>query len=128
MMSNLPWRLAGVALLAVSVVLYEPDAPQTWQRLGMPLVMAATAWLMVQNVVAVALGTLLLAAIHSDPGSADPVEGIGYPLVALAAALLLLVVLAQRFRARIAATHEDRWRSRRGSQSGAPATAREERP
>jgi len=127
MMSNLPWRVAGVALLAVSVVLYEPDAPQAWQRLGLPLLMAAAAWLMVQNVVAVALGTLLLAAIHGDPGSADPVEGIGYPLVALAAALVLLGVLTQRFRARIAATHEERWRHRRGTAPDAPATAREER-
>jgi hypothetical protein len=126
MMSNLPWRLAGVALLAVTVVLYEPDAPQIWQRLGLPLLMAAAAWLMVQNVVAVALGTTLLAAIHSDPGNADPVQGIGYPLTALAAGIVLLGVLTQRFRSRVRATHADRWRHRRDAEGGAHATAREE--
>jgi hypothetical protein len=127
MMSNLPWRIAGVALLALSVVLYEPSSPQIGQRLGLPLVMAAAAWLMVQNIVAVALGTTLLAAIHSQPGSPDPVTGIGYPLVAVAAALVLLGVLVRRFRERIRSTHDERWRHRRGTAAASSATGQEER-
>jgi hypothetical protein len=127
MMSNLPWRIAGVALLALSVILYEPDSAQIWQRLGLPLVMAAAAWLMVQNVVAVALGTTLLAAIHSQPGNPDPVTGIGYPLVAVTAALVLLGVLVRRFQDRIRSTHDERWRQRRGTAAAGSARSQEER-
>lgn len=127
MMSNLPWRIAGVALLALSVVLYEPESPQIWQRLGLPLVMAAAAWLMVQNVVAVALGTTLLAGIHSQPGSPDPVTGIGYPLVAVTAALVLLGVLVRRFRDRIRSTHDERWQHRRGTAPAGSVGNQEER-
>jgi hypothetical protein len=112
-MTRLPWRLAGVVLLALCVVVYEPAADSVLQRLVLPLGMALAAWLMVQNLVAVALGAFLLAAIHGDPGASDPVTGIGYPAVAAAAGLTLLIIFVRRFRARIAATHEARWQRRR---------------
>lgn len=121
-MTRLPWRLAGVALLALCVVVYEPAADSVLQQLALPLGMALAAWLMVQNLVAVALGAFLLAAIHGDPGASDPVTGIGYPVVAAAAGLTLLGIFVRRFRARIEATHEARWQGRRGA---ADATARE---
>lgn len=111
-MANLPWRVAGVLLLALCVVVYEPATGSPLHRLLLPLAMAAAAGLMVQNLAAVAFGTFLLAIIHSHPGSGDPIEAIGYPVVAAAAGLLLLWVLLQRFRARIHATHDARWRQR----------------
>ena len=121
-MTNLPWRIAGVVLLAVCVVAYEPTADTAWHRLLLPLGMALAAWLMVQNLAAVALGTFLLAAIHGDPGAGDAITGIGYPVVAAVAGLTLLGILVQRFRARIRATHDARWQRRRdGSQVDAAA-------
>ena len=125
-MANLPWRIAGVVLLALCVVVYEPDAGSALHRLLLPLTMAAAAGLMVQNLAAVAFGTFLLAAIHSHPGSPDPIEGIVYPVVAAAAGLLLLWILLQRFRARIHATHDARWRQRKAG--AVQSTARETRP
>lgn len=109
-MTDLPVRIAGVALLAVCVLAYDGDAPGAWQRLVLPLGMAFAAWLMVRNLAAVALGTALLAGIHSAPGSSDPIAAAGYPLVAAAATLVLIGVFVRRFRARIAATHDARWR------------------
>jgi len=123
-MTRLPWRLAGVVLLALCVVVYEPAGDSALHRLLLPLVMGLAAWLMVQNLVAVALGAFLLAAIHGDPGASDPVTGIGYPVVAAVAGLTLLGIFVQRFRARIEATHEARWQRRR---SAADASAREPR-
>jgi len=115
MMTRLPWRLGGVVLLGACVVAYEPTGTDVWHRLILPLGMAAATWLMVQNVVAVALGTALLAAIHSAPGSSDPIQAIAYPAVATVAALVLVAVWIARFRARIRTTHEARWQRRRST-------------
>jgi hypothetical protein len=127
-MTNLPWRIAGVLLLALCVVAYEPTATTLQHRLLLPLGMAFAAWLMVQNLAAVAFGTFLLAAIHGDPGARDPIDGIAYPVVAAIAGLLLLGILTQRFRARIRATHEARWRNRRQGPAGGDSTPRGEQP
>jgi len=113
MMSNLPWRLLGVLLLAVCVVLYEPAGETILHRLLLPLGMAAAAWLMVQNLAAVAFGTALLAAIHGNPGSTDPITGVAYPAVAATAGLVLTIILVRRFRARVRDTHDARWQRRR---------------
>jgi len=113
MMARLPWRVAGVLLLAVCVVLYEPTSTGALHRLLLPLGMAVAAWLMVQNPAAVALGTVLLAGIHSDPGASDPITSIGYPTVAVLAGVLLLAIVCRRFRAQIKATHALRWQHRR---------------
>ena len=116
-MTDLPIRIAGVALLAACVLAYDGDAPGAWQRLVLPLGMAFAAWLMVRNLAAVALGTALLAGIHSAPGSTDPIAATGYPLVAAGATLVLIAVFIGRFRARIAATHDARWRQRRAERT-----------
>jgi hypothetical protein len=113
MMSNLRWRVLGVALLAICIVAYEPAAETAWHRLWLPIGMAGAAWLMVQNLAAVCLGAALLAGIHSDPGSADWIPARAYPAVALIASIVLAAILARRFRAHIRATHAARWRHRR---------------
>ncbi|MEZ5560676.1 MAG: hypothetical protein R3E86_19285 [Pseudomonadales bacterium] len=113
-LGNLPWRAAGVALMAVCVILYDTDAVDVWNRLVLPVAMAVAAWLMVQNLVAVAFGALLLAGIHSETGSADWIPGRAYPVLAVVAGVILTVELARRFRRRIAETHAARWAGRSG--------------
>lgn len=109
-----PWqRLAGLVVLLGCLALFEPGAPGMLHRLVYPLVMAAGAWALVQNGVAVALAGTVLAAIHSDPGAQDRITGIVYPALAVAGGLILLVTAARRFRRRIAETHDARWSDRR---------------
>ena len=119
-LEHLPWRLAGLVLLGVLVVVYQPEHGGAVQRLAIPVGMALATWLLVQNVAAVALGAGLLAGIHSAPASDDWIRAIAYPALAAACAAAVTVVLTLRFRRRIAATHEARWhrrRSRQGSDS-----------
>lgn len=110
---HLPWRVAGVVLLGVLVVAYQPESDSTVQRLIIPVAMAIATWLMVQKVVAVSLGAGLLAAIHSAPGSDHWIPALAYPTLAAICGVILAAVLAQRFRRHIADTHDARWRSRR---------------
>ncbi|MEQ8857149.1 MAG: hypothetical protein RIC56_00745 [Pseudomonadales bacterium] len=112
-LEHLPWRIAGVVALAVLVVLYQPETGGAVNGVVIPMAMALATWLLVQKVVAVALGAGLLAAIHSAPGSGDWVVGIAYPALAATCALILVLVLGSRFRRHMAATHEARWRHRR---------------
>jgi cell division protein FtsW (lipid II flippase) len=112
LLEHLPWRVAGVILLGVLVVVYQPDTGTALQRVAIPAAMAVATWLMVQNVAAVAIGAGALAAIHSAPGSADWVTALAYPAMAAACGAILLVVFVRRFRRRIADTHEARWRHR----------------
>ncbi len=108
-------RMLGLVVIVVTLVWYEPGASGAVQRLVLPLVMALGAWWLVRNLAAVALGASVLATIHSNPGSADWISGYAYPAVALASAAVLLWIVRDRFRERIAATHEARWRARRGN-------------
>lgn len=115
-LEHLPWRIAGLVLLGVLVVVYQPEQGDPVNRLLVPVGMAIATWLLVRNVAAVALGAGLLAAIHSTPGSGDWISGTAYPLLAAGCAVMVGVVFVQRFRRRIAATHEERWRRRRARQ------------
>jgi hypothetical protein len=112
-LSRLSWRIAGLVLLGGLVVAYQPELGDVTNRLMIPLAMAFATWLLVQNVAAVALGGGLLAAIHGDLGSPDWITRIAYPALAAVAGVVLTAVFIQRFRRRIAATHEERWRKRR---------------
>jgi hypothetical protein len=116
-LENLPWRIAGLLLIAVLVVLYQPDSGGVVQRLLIPVAMAVGAWLLVQNAVAVALGAGLLAALHSAPGQPDWIAARAYPALAAVCAMILVALLGRRFRRHVAATHDARWRHRRGNGS-----------
>jgi hypothetical protein len=119
-MTHLPWRVAGLILLGLLVVAYQPELGGALQRVVMPVAMAVAAWLMVQNVTAVALGAGALAAIHSAPRSEDWIVAIAYPALAAACGVILIAVFVQRFRRRIATTHEARWRHRRAAAEATP--------
>lgn len=112
-LEHLPWRIAGLLALGALVVLYQPELGGPVNRVVIPVAMALATLLLVQKVLAVALGAGLLAAIHSDPGSGDWVVGIAYPALAAVCATILLAVTGGRFRRYMAATHEARWRRRR---------------
>jgi len=105
-------RLLGTAVIIAALLIYEPGADDVVQRLGLPLVLAAGAFALVQNPAAVALGTLVLAVIHSDLSAASWIPAAAYPLIAAAATLVLLSIGWRRLKDNIAATHEARWASR----------------
>lgn len=111
-LEHLPWRITGLALLGVLVVLYQTDQGDVMHRLIIPIAMAVAVWLLVQKVLAVALGAGLLAFIHSDLGG-DWIAGFAYPALAAICAVILATILVGRFRSHIHATHEARWRARR---------------
>ena len=71
---------------------------------------------MTHSVMAVALSCGTLAAIHLDLNSASWVQAKAYPLVVAVSAIIAGRIGLQRFRQRIADTHEERWANRRGAQ------------
>jgi hypothetical protein len=119
-LEHLPWRIAGLVLLGVLVVAYQPEQGGAPQRVLIPALMAVATWLLVQNVAAVAIGAGALAVIHSAPGSGDWITAQAYPALAAICGVILLVVFVQRFRRRIADTHEERWRHRQTQDSAGP--------
>lgn len=112
-MSHLPQRIAGVVLLGIAVLMYDATSASAVHRLLLPVAMALAAWLMVQNAAAVLLGTALLTTIHADTGNPDWITGRAYPVLAVLSASGLGYIALQRFRQRIEATREARWRNRR---------------
>lgn len=68
------------------------------------------------SVMAVALSCGTLAAIHLDLNSASWVQAQAYPLVVAVSAIIAGRIGLERFRQRIADTHEERWADRRGAQ------------
>lgn len=113
MLTHLPWRIAGLVLLGLLVVAYQPELGGAVQRVLIPVLMALATWLLVQNAAAVAIGAGALAVIHSAPGSGDWISAAAYPALASICGVILAAVFVQRFRRRIAETHEARWRHRR---------------
>lgn len=106
-------RLLGLATVLVCLAFYDPAGESAVQRLLLPLLMAAGAWALVQNLAAVALTVAVLGVIHLDLSGGDWIDRVAWPLLTLAAVVAFLSILARRFRARIAATHEARWADRR---------------
>ena len=106
-------RLVGLAVVLVCLAVYDPGGDSVQQRLLLPLLMAAGAWALVQNLAAVALAVAVLGVIHLDLGSGDWIDRIAWPLLTLAATAAFVWILVRRFRARIAETHEARWADRR---------------
>lgn len=110
-------RVLGTLVLALSLLVFETGSEQLWQSLLLPLVMAAAALALVQNLAAVAFGTLILAVIHSDLGAAGWVPRLAYPAVASAAVLALMTIAIARFRRTIIATRAARWENRNTSKN-----------
>ena len=110
--SKLLLRALGLSLLLLFFLFFEPGHTSLMQRLLWPGVAIVGAALVLRNVLVLALTVAFFATLNSEPGSSDLFTGWVYPLLAGAAGLLILVVLATRFRAHIRATRTRRWAPR----------------
>lgn len=112
-------RLPALIGLGLVFVLYRPGIePTLFNDLLLPLLAAICAWLLTGSVLAVSLGIALLAGAHSDPGAADPLDGRVYPLLALAATLVIAGILVQRFREALLRVRAERRRRRQAEVEG----------
>ncbi len=110
--ADLAVRVLGMAVICLCLAVFEPGSSSIWQRVGLPVLMAAGAFALVRNLAAVAFGAAVLALIHSRPGAEDPITAFAYPGIAAAALVAFGWILVRRFRSRIAATRAERWASR----------------
>lgn len=108
-------RLIGLVVVLICLTVYDPIAGSALQRLLLPLLMAAGAWALVQNLAAVALAVAVLGVIHWDLSTGDWIDRIAWPLLTVLASLTFAWILRDRFRQRIRDTHEARWHSRKDS-------------
>jgi len=109
-----PWsRLAGVLLAAVILFVLDTESTAVLHALLLPLALTVAGWLMTRSLMAVAFATFTMAAISTRFGAASWIPAIAYPAIAGVALLVCLHIITQRFRQRIAETHEQRWAHRR---------------
>ena len=113
-MSNdkLMLRLAGVVTILCGLAFVDINSSTVLHRLVLPLIMAAGAWAVIQNLAAVALVVAVLALIRTDLSIDHWIDSIAYPVLAGGAVLVLGVIACRRFNNRIARTHESRWADR----------------
>jgi hypothetical protein len=112
-------RLPALIGLGLVFVFYRPGIePTLFNDLLLPLLAAICAWLLTGSVLAVSLGVALLAGAHSDPGAAALLDGGIYPLLTLAATLVVLWILARRFRAALIRVRTERRRRRQPEAEG----------
>ena len=112
-MQQTQFRLAGAALALTAVFVLDLSQSTALHKLWLPMLLAIGIYFMTFSVMAVAVSCGTLAAIHLDLSSASWVESQAYPLVVGVSALITGRIGLQRFRQRIADTHEERWAARR---------------
>ena len=101
----------GVVAMSVPPLVGEVRDDLGLSRSAMGL--ALGAYLVSQAFAAVCIAALALSLIHMNTASGEWISAIAYPAVAAIAALALIGISAQRFRARIAETHAARWQHRK---------------
>ncbi|MDP6376632.1 MAG: hypothetical protein QF515_14640 [Pseudomonadales bacterium] len=111
-MSTLVLRISGVAIILVCMLIYRNVDAVLLRDLVVPIAMGLGTWLTIRNLTAVCVGAGLLALIHSD-GGGNWIEAMAYPILGSAFLAGAGFIYLQRFRKRIADTHEARWQSRR---------------
>lgn len=112
-MQQTHFRLAGAALALIAVFVLDLSQSTALHKLWLPMLLAIGIYFMTFSVMAVAVSCGTLAAIHLDLNSASWVESQAYPLVVAISTLIAGRIGLQRFRQRIADTHEERWANRR---------------
>lgn len=100
-------------LILASSLIFDTASDAPLHSLWLPLMMAIGAMLALQNVLAVALATTALSAIHTNLTSADWVIALAYPLLAALGTVTITVILVQRFRHQVVATRAARTARRR---------------
>lgn len=112
-------RLAGVAGFCVIVIIFQPGASAgVVQQLVIPLAFGICAWLILDNVVAVALAAAALSAVASNINSDNWITARAYPLLALVCVTYLAIRFSKHFRAHMASTRQRR-REQRLERDGA---------
>ena len=112
-MQQTQFRVAGAALALIAVFTLDLSQSSAVDKLWLPMILAIGIYLMTFSIMAVAASCGTLAAIHLDLNSVSWVESQAYPVVVGVSALIAGRIGLQRFRQRIADTHEERWANRR---------------
>ena len=108
-----PWlRVSGVVLAGAGVFILDINNPSATHQLWLPLVLAVAAYLMTQSLMAVAFASFALASAHTSFNDLSWIPARGYPAIALLSLGVCLIIGTQRFRRRIAETHDARWAAR----------------
>jgi predicted membrane protein len=111
-LNNLSLRLAGVVVILAVLFVIDLNIDDAVNQLGLPLLLAAGAYLMTLSLVAVAITAATLAFLHMELGATFWVPALAYPALLAVCSAYIGWVLLQRFRQRIKDTHEERWASR----------------
>jgi len=121
-------RVGGVVLTALVVFAFDTHSASVLHRLILPLLLVLAAWLMTRSSMAVAFATCTLAALHTDLTGSHWIPSLAYPLIAVFAGAVCLVNLTGRFRARMHATHDQRWAERRARRQSPQALSQQSPP
>jgi predicted membrane protein len=111
-LNNLSLRLAGVVVILAVLFVIDLNVDDAVNQLGLPLLLAAGAYLMTLSLMAVAITAATLAFLHMELGATFWVPALAYPALLAMCSAYIGWVLLQRFRQRIKDTHEERWASR----------------
>ena len=111
-LNNLSLRLAGVVVFLAVLFVIDLNIDDAVNQLGLPLLLAAGAYLMTLSLMAVAITAATLAFLHMELGAAFWVPALAYPALLAVCSAYIGWVLLQRFRQRIEDPHEARWASR----------------
>ena len=111
-LNNLSLRLAGVVVILAVLFVIDLNIDDAVNQLGLPLLLAAGAYLMTLSLMAVAITAATLAFLHMELGATFWVPALAYPALLAVCSVYIGWVLLQRFRQRIKDTREARWASR----------------
>jgi predicted membrane protein len=111
-LNNLSLRLAGIVVILAVLFVIDLNIDDAVNQLGLPLLLAAGAYLMTLSLMAVAITAATLAFLHMELGATFWVPALAYPALLAVCSAYIGWVLLQRFRQRIKDTHEERWASR----------------
>ena len=111
-LNNLSLRLAGIVVISAALFVIDLNVDDAVNKLWLPLLLAAGAYLMTLSLMAVAITAATLAFLHMELGAAFWVTALAYPALLAVCGAYIFWVLLQRFRQRIEDTHEERWAGR----------------
>ena len=111
-LNNLSLRLAGIVVISAALFVIDLNVNDAVNKLWLPLLLAAGAYLMTLSMMAVAITAATLAFLHMELGATFWVPALAYPALLAVCGAYIGWVLLQRFRQRIEDTHEERWAGR----------------
>ena len=104
-----PLRLLSLLAVGLVFVLYRPGAdPTLLNTLVLPLLGGLAAWYLTHSLAVLAMGVFFLGLAHADPSSAELLDGRVYPALTVLAGVVLLSIVARRFRRAMATRRAER--------------------